>query len=179
MEIINTIGRRKTAVARIYMQPGDGKITINKRDLEQYFTVETLQNVVKKPLELVNYTDKFDIKANLDGGGIKGQAEALRLAISRAIIELEPEHRPVLKMNGCLVSKSARLQTKLNYLLIAKSECKHKFRSQCQEQISKNYSTQVYILDTLKESGTQIWPHTFLWSAMVFTFSIYTKQQPK
>jgi small subunit ribosomal protein S9 len=102
MEIINTIGRRKTAVARIYMQPGDGKITINKRDLEQYFTVETLQNVVKKPLELVNYTDKFDIKANLDGGGIKGQAEALRLAISRAIIELEPEHRPVLKMNGFL-----------------------------------------------------------------------------
>jgi small subunit ribosomal protein S9 len=102
MEIINTIGRRKTAVARIYMQPGDGKITINKRDLEQYFTVETLQNVVKKPLELVNYADKFDIKANLDGGGIKGQAEALRLAISRAIIELEPEHRPVLKMNGFL-----------------------------------------------------------------------------
>lgn len=102
MEIINTIGRRKTAVARIYMQPGDGKITINKRDLEQYFTVETLQNVVKKPLELTNFIDKFDIKANLDGGGIKGQAEALRLAISRAIIELEPEHRPVLKMNGFL-----------------------------------------------------------------------------
>lgn len=102
MEIINTIGRRKTAVARIYMQPGDGKITINKRELEQYFTVETLQNLVRKPLELANFADKFDIKANLDGGGIKGQAEALRLAISRAIIELEPEHRPVLKMNGFL-----------------------------------------------------------------------------
>lgn len=102
MEVINTLGRRKTAVARIYMQPGDGKISINKRALENYFPVETLQNLIRRPLELTNYLDKVDINANLDGGGIKGQAEALRLAISRAIIELEPEHRPVLKLNGFL-----------------------------------------------------------------------------
>jgi small subunit ribosomal protein S9 len=102
MEVINTIGRRKTAVARIYMQPGDGKITINKRDFENYFPAQTLQNVVRRPLELTNHLDKVDIKANLDGGGTKGQAEALRLAISRAIIEIEPEHRPVLKSHGFL-----------------------------------------------------------------------------
>ncbi|MBE0639470.1 MAG: 30S ribosomal protein S9 [Bacteroidales bacterium] len=102
MEVINTIGRRKTAVARVYVQPGSGKITINKREIEHYFTVETLQNIVRQPLELTNYVDKLDIKANLDGGGIKGQAEALRLAISRAIIEMEPEHRPILKSNGFL-----------------------------------------------------------------------------
>jgi small subunit ribosomal protein S9 len=102
MEVINTIGRRKTAVARIYMQPGDGKISINKRALENYFPMETLQNLIRRPLELTNYLDKVDINANLDGGGIKGQAEALRLAISRAIIELESEHRPVLKVNGFL-----------------------------------------------------------------------------
>lgn len=102
MEVINTIGRRKTAVARIYMQPGDGKITINKRDFENYFPAQTLQNVVRRPLELTNHLDKVDIKVNLDGGGTKGQAEALRLAISRAIIEIEPEHRPVLKSHGFL-----------------------------------------------------------------------------
>ncbi len=102
MEVINTIGRRKTAVARIYMQPGDGKITINKRDFENYFPAQTLQNVVRRPLELTDHLDKVDIKVNLDGGGTKGQAEALRLAISRAIIEIEPEHRPVLKSHGFL-----------------------------------------------------------------------------
>lgn len=102
MQVINTIGRRKTAVARIYMQPGDGKITINKRDFENYFPAQTLQNVVRRPLELTNHLDKVDIKVNLDGGGTKGQAEALRLAISRAIIEIEPEHRPVLKLHGFL-----------------------------------------------------------------------------
>ncbi len=102
MEVINTLGRRKTAVARVYVQPGSGQITINKRELEKYFTVETLQNLVRRPLELTNNVDKLDIKANLDGGGIKGQAEALRLAISRALIEMDPEHRPILKSNGFL-----------------------------------------------------------------------------
>lgn len=102
MEVINTLGRRKTAVARVYVQPGNGQITINKRELAKYFTVETLQNLVRRPLELTNNVDKLDIKANLDGGGIKGQAEALRLAISRALIEMDPEHRPILKSNGFL-----------------------------------------------------------------------------
>jgi small subunit ribosomal protein S9 len=102
MEVINTLGRRKTAVARVYVQPGSGQITINKRELEKYFSVETLQNLVRRPLELTNNVDKLDIKANLDGGGIKGQAEALRLAISRALIEMDPEHRPLLKSHGFL-----------------------------------------------------------------------------
>ncbi|HPE34215.1 MAG TPA: 30S ribosomal protein S9 [Bacteroidales bacterium] len=102
MEVINTVGRRKTAIARVYVQPGNGKITVNKRELENYFSVKTLQNIVLKPLELTNNSDKLDIAANLDGGGIKGQAEALRLAISRALIEMEPEHRPLLKSNGFL-----------------------------------------------------------------------------
>jgi small subunit ribosomal protein S9 len=102
MEVINTLGRRKTAVARVYVQPGSGQITVNKRELEKYFSVETLQNIVRRPLELTNNVDKLDIKANLDGGGIKGQAEALRLAISRALIEMDPEHRPLLKSHGFL-----------------------------------------------------------------------------
>lgn len=102
MEIINAVGRRKTAVARVFVQPGNGKITVNKREFENYFPVESLQNIVRQPLTLTNNIDKFDILVNLDGGGFKGQAEALRLAISRAIIEMYPEHRPVLKSNGFL-----------------------------------------------------------------------------
>jgi len=102
MEVINTLGRRKTAIARVYLKSGNGSITVNKRDFKEYFPTGTLQYVVEQPLQLTGNTGKYDIKANLDGGGIKGQAEALRLAISRAIIELEPEHRPVLKMNGFL-----------------------------------------------------------------------------
>ncbi len=102
MEVINAVGRRKTAVARVFVQPGNGKITVNKREFENYFPVESLQNIVRQPLTLTNNIDKFDILVNVDGGGFKGQAEALRLAISRAIIEMYPEHRPVLKTNGFL-----------------------------------------------------------------------------
>ena len=95
MEIINAVGRRKTAVARAFVQTGNGKITINKRDFENYFPVESLQQIVRKPLELTDNVDKFDIHVNIDGGGITGQAEALRLAISRAIIKIDPEHRAI------------------------------------------------------------------------------------
>jgi small subunit ribosomal protein S9 len=103
MEIINAVGRRKTAVARAFVQTGNGKITINKRDFENYFPVESLQQIVRKPLELTDNVDKFDIHVNIDGGGITGQAEALRLAISRAIIKIDPEHRAILKSNGFLM----------------------------------------------------------------------------
>lgn len=102
MEVTNALGRRKTAVARIYLKPGNGKITINKRDLEEYFPLPTLQYVARQALTLTNSTDKYDIDARIDGGGFKGQVEAFRLGVSRAIIELEPEHRPVLKANGLL-----------------------------------------------------------------------------
>lgn len=102
MEVINTLGRRKTAVARVYIKSGNGSITVNKRDFKAYFPTGTLQYVVEQPLQLTENSGKFDIKANVDGGGINGQAEALSLAISRALCELDPEHRPVLKAKGLM-----------------------------------------------------------------------------
>ncbi len=102
MEVINTIGRRKTAIARVYLKPGKGSITVNNKDYKEYFPVGTLRYVVTQPLELTNNADKFDIKANLTGGGIKGQAEALSLAVSRALNESNSELRPALKEKGLL-----------------------------------------------------------------------------
>ena len=102
MDVINTSGRRKTAIARVYLKEGSGKITVNKRDYKEYFPVATLQYVVNQPLEITGNAGKYDIQVNLDGGGITGQAEALRLAISKALIELNPEYRPPLKAKGLL-----------------------------------------------------------------------------
>ena len=102
MEIINTLGRRKKAIARIYMKQGSGKITVNNRDYKEYFPIATLQYVVTQPLQIAQLNDQFDIKVNLDGGGVSGQAEALRLAISRALVEMNPELRPALKSKGLL-----------------------------------------------------------------------------
>jgi len=102
MEITNTLGRRKTAVARIYLKKGSGNITVNGRDYKEYFPLATLQYVVTQPLALAEVEGQYDIKVNLDGGGVAGQAEALRLAISRALIELNPEYRPLLKVKGLL-----------------------------------------------------------------------------
>jgi small subunit ribosomal protein S9 len=100
MEVINAIGRRKAAVARVYLSDGKGQITINDRDFKTYFPSEILQYVVTQPLNLLNVADKFDIKVTLDGGGFKGQAEAVRLAISRALIKVDPENKPALKAEG-------------------------------------------------------------------------------
>lgn len=108
MEVINTIGRRKTAVARIYMKKGSGQITINNRDYKEYFSLATLQYVVKQPLIIAGVEGEYDIKVNLDGGGISGQAEALRLAISRGLMEINPEIRPALKTKG-LVRRDPRM----------------------------------------------------------------------
>ena len=103
MEVINALGRRKSAVARVYVTAGKGNITINGRTLEDYFKEDTLRYIVKQPLSVTETLADFDIKVNLDGGGIKGQAEALRLAISRALCEINKEaYRPVLKSNGFL-----------------------------------------------------------------------------
>ena len=107
MEEINTVGRRKAAVARIYVTDGSGKITINKKDLAQYFPSERLQYVVKQPLEKLNAAEKYDIKVKLKGGGFTGQAEALRLAISRALVEINPEDKPTLKKE-CFMTRDAR-----------------------------------------------------------------------
>lgn len=102
MEVVNTLGRRKAAVARIYMTSGKGEIVINNKPLEVYFPTGVLQYTATQALTLTNQLGKFDIKVNLDGGGVKGQAEALRLAISRALCQIDAENRPVLKANGLL-----------------------------------------------------------------------------
>ncbi len=100
MEVINAIGRRKAAVARVYLSDGKGQITIIDREYKQYFPNEILQYVVLQPLNLLNVADKYDIKVTLDGGGSKGQAEAVRLGISRALIKIDPEFKPKLKAEG-------------------------------------------------------------------------------
>jgi len=100
MEIVNAIGRRKAAVARVYVKEGNGKITINKRELENYFPSTILQYVVKQPLNTLNAAEQYDIKINLFGGGFKGQSEAARLAITRALIKINPESKPALKAEG-------------------------------------------------------------------------------
>ncbi len=102
MDTINTLGRRKKAVARIYLNEGNGAILVNKRDYKEYFPLPTLQYIIQQPFELTENVGRFDVNVNLDGGGIKGQAEALRLAISRALIEIDPEYRPTLKAKGLL-----------------------------------------------------------------------------
>ena len=102
MEVINTLGRRKTAVARLYMKPGSGQIMVNNRDYKEYFCVPTLQYKVEQPLQVANLMGQYDIKANLDGGGVTGQAEALRMAIAKALTQIDPELRPALKAQGFL-----------------------------------------------------------------------------
>jgi len=105
METINTIGRRKTSVARIYMTPGNGKITVNNKAIEVYFPFELHQIVVKQPLTLVGVEGSYDLQINVDGGGIKGQAEAARMAISRALCEADETHRPPLARRRFQFSK--------------------------------------------------------------------------
>jgi len=100
MDVINTVGRRKAAIARVYLAPGKGQITVNDRDYKEYFPDEILHYVVEQPLNLLEAKDKYDIKANLTGGGVKGQAEALRLAITRALIKLDPETKAALRAEG-------------------------------------------------------------------------------
>ena len=100
MEVINTIGRRKAAIARIYMSEGKGQIIVNNRDFKEYFPDKQLHYVVEQPLNLLEVRDNYDIKVNLDGGGMTGQAEALRLAISRALIKVNPEYKPALRAEG-------------------------------------------------------------------------------
>ena len=102
MDTINTLGRRKKAVARVYLKEGNGAILVNKRDYKDYFPIPTLQYIVQQPFELTENVGRFDVTVNLDGGGIKGQAEALRLGISRALLEVDPEYRPTLKAKGLL-----------------------------------------------------------------------------
>jgi small subunit ribosomal protein S9 len=109
---INTIGRRKTAVARIYMQAGTGEIIVNKKDYKNYFPSEVLQIILRQPLTTVSGNDGYDIKVNVKGGGIAGQAEAIRMAIARALVESNAEFRPALKKEGFLTRDSRMVERK-------------------------------------------------------------------
>ena len=112
MEVINAIGRRKSAVARVYLSEGTGKITINKKDIETYFPSAILQYVVKQPLQLLEAEGKYDIKVNLDGGGYTGQSQALRLAIARALVKVNADDKKVLKDAGFLTRDSRAVERK-------------------------------------------------------------------
>jgi small subunit ribosomal protein S9 len=112
MQVFNATGRRKSAVARVYLQEGKGNIAINGKDIKDYFPSELMQYVVKQPLEVLNLIGNYDIKANLDGGGVKGQAEALRLGIARALVELNPEHKSVLRSNGFMTRDPREVERK-------------------------------------------------------------------
>ena len=112
MEVIHKIVRRKTSVARIYMSKGDQNHTINGKSLEEYFPTAILQSKIKKPLELTDNLSTFNIKVNVYGGGINGQAESIRLAISRALCEVNEEYRPVLKKEGLLTRDPRMVERK-------------------------------------------------------------------
>ena len=108
MDTIHTIGRRKASVARIYMSKGKGKITVNGKDFKDYFPVDTMQYKLEQPFKTTDLAGNFDVKVNVSGGGTTGQAEAIRLAISRALCKLDLENRPVLKSEG-LLTRDARI----------------------------------------------------------------------
>ena len=112
MEMINALGRRKSSVARIFVTEGTGKITINKRDLTEYFPSPILQFVVKQPLALLDVAEKYDIKVNLDGGGFTGQSQALRLAIARALVKINPEDKKALRAEGFMTRDPREVERK-------------------------------------------------------------------
>ena len=112
MEIINTIGRRKTSIARVYVKPGKGQIVINERELKEYFPSEILQTTVKQALAISKSEGNYDVTVNVEGGGFKGQAEAIRLGIARALVNINTENRPALKKEGLLTRDSRMVERK-------------------------------------------------------------------
>ena len=108
MSVINTLGRRKSSVARIYLTKGKGNITVNKRDVNEYFATPVLLEKVNQPFKITETDGQYDVKVNVAGGGNNGQAEAIRLAISRALVEIDPEHKPALKAQG-LMTRDPRM----------------------------------------------------------------------
>jgi len=112
MEVVNALGRRKAAVARVYFKEGKGNITINDREFKNYFPQETLQYVVLQPLNLLNVAEQYDIMVNLDGGGFNGQAEAVRLAFSRALVKIDAENKPELKKAGFMTRDPREVERK-------------------------------------------------------------------
>ena len=112
MEVVNALGRRKSAVARVYVSEGTGKITINKRDLAEYFPSTILQYVVKQPLSTLGVEEKYDIKVNVYGGGFTGQSQALRLAIARALVKINADDKKALRAEGFMTRDSRVVERK-------------------------------------------------------------------
>ena len=112
MEVVNALGRRKSAIARVFVSEGTGKITINKRDLAEYFPATILQYVVKQPLNLLQVAEKYDIKVNLCGGGFTGQSQALRLAIARALVKINADDKKALRAEGFMTRDSRSVERK-------------------------------------------------------------------
>lgn len=112
MQITNTLGRRKTSIARVYVQPGKGDIKVNDRDLKEYFVSEIHQTTVKQAFAIVKADNQYDVTVNVEGGGIKGQAEAVRLGIARALVEINAEHKPALKKERLLTRDSRMVERK-------------------------------------------------------------------
>jgi small subunit ribosomal protein S9 len=112
MQIINTIGRRKTSIARVYVKPGKGDIKVNDRELKEYFISEIHQTTVKQPLVAVKVDGQYDVTVNVEGGGVKGQAEAVRLGIARALVLFNTENKPVLRKEGFITRDSRMVERK-------------------------------------------------------------------
>jgi small subunit ribosomal protein S9 len=112
MQIVNKIGRRKTSIARVYVKPGKGEIKVNDRDLKEYFLSEIHQTTVKQPLATVKVEGQYDVTVNVEGGGVKGQAEAVRLGIARALVQFNTESKPALKKEGLLTRDSRMVERK-------------------------------------------------------------------
>lgn len=112
MQIINTIGRRKTSIARVYVKPGKGDIIINDRELKEYFLSEIHQTLVKQALSALKLETSYDVTANVEGGGVTGQAEAVRLGIARALVEINPENKPTLRKEGFMTRDSRMVERK-------------------------------------------------------------------
>ena len=112
MQIVNTIGRRKTSIARVYVKPGKGDIKINDRELKEYFLSEIHQTLVKQALAALKLEASYDVTVNVEGGGITGQAEAVRLGIARALVEISPEHKPTLRKEGFMTRDSRMVERK-------------------------------------------------------------------
>ena len=112
MEVINAVGRRKSAIARVYLSQGTGNVTVNGKDYKEYFPIETLQYIVMQPFGVLSLNGKFDVKATIDGGGVKGQAEAVRLGITRALMKLDEENRKPLKAAGFVTRDPREVERK-------------------------------------------------------------------
>jgi len=112
MDITNTIGRRKTSIARVYVKPGNGDIRVNNRDLKEYFLSEIHQTTVKQALTISKLEGSYDVVVNVEGGGIKGQAEAVRLGIARALVEINAENKPALRKEGIMTRDSRMVERK-------------------------------------------------------------------